>query len=70
MTFRRFKTPEMAAWYAMYRLAPPKRAHNSAAHAYWNGFKNPTKPAPAVKGSLAYAAWAAGVDNRRCRHSA
>ena len=66
---RKFKEKLLQTFYDNYRRddpPPESRHYGSAANAYYVGryHYNPSRPF-AVKGSPAYAAWAAGIDNYR-----
>lgn len=67
---RKFKEPHLQAVYDHYRTTKPDpnktRGQGSAGNGYAVGrlHADPKRPF-AVRGSLAYAAWAAGIDNAR-----
>lgn len=67
---RKFRDPGQQKAYDHYRATSPDpervKCQGSCGNAYFVGrtLPNPRKPF-AVKGSLAYAAWAAGIDNAR-----
>jgi len=63
---RKFASPKHQALYDLFRRDPPTAGFGGGnAAAYRFGFANPEKPAKHVRGSTAYAAWAAGVDTAR-----
>jgi hypothetical protein len=62
---RTFSNAKQQRLYEM-RLADPASTRlNGLGAAYHTGFDYPDKPSRFVKNSLAYAAWAAGVDTAR-----
>lgn len=64
--YRTFKDPAQQRLYDLRRSEPPVGLHSgSMTVAYWFGFDNPARPAKHLRNSLAYAAWAAGVDNAK-----
>jgi hypothetical protein len=67
MKRRRFRDPGQQATYDHYRARRPDlaatRAAGSAGNGYVVGYTLPTEPCRRLRSSLAYAAWAAGVDN-------
>lgn len=66
MTRRTFKDRGAQQVYDKYSATPPERAGRALVSDYWRGFDHADRPSTlAVRGSLAYAAWAAGVDARR-----
>lgn len=67
MTSRRtFKDPAQQRLYDLRRAEPPVgRQSGSMTVAYWLGLDKPDLPTRYVRNSLAYAAWAAGVDNAK-----
>lgn len=70
MRHRRFRSPEVQWLYDKYRAERPTdldrlRGTGSIGCAYVVGFTHATRPTRYVRNSLAYAAWAAGVDNRK-----
>lgn len=63
---RRFKDPAMSKLYTQFRATPPLTRLTGLGSAYFAGFARPDAPnRRAPRDSLAYAAWAAGVDNAR-----
>jgi hypothetical protein len=67
MTSRRtFKNQSMQRLYDLRREQPPtSRFGGGVCVAYFSGFDRPAAPSRFVRNSLAYAAWAAGVDNAK-----
>jgi len=63
---RKFSNPKHQYLYDLFRSpnAPVGFGGGNAA-AYRFGLTNPNKPAKHIRGSTAYAAWAAGVDTAR-----
>jgi hypothetical protein len=63
---RQFADAKLQAIYDLFRSpGAPARFGGGNAAAYRAGLANPDKPAKHVRGSTAYAAWAAGVDSSR-----
>jgi hypothetical protein len=66
MSRRQFANAKHQAIYDLFRSPDaPARFGGGNAAAYRFGLANPEKPAKHVRGSTAYAAWAAGVDTAR-----
>lgn len=70
MCHRTFKDKALQAAYDHYRGNPidpeSQKVRGSAGNAYYVGRTRPRLDRPfAVRGSLAYACWAAGIDNAR-----
>jgi hypothetical protein len=67
MTKRRtFQSPAQQRLYDLRRADPPiGHFGGGLTVAYRLGFDNPKRPSRYVRDSLAYAAWAAGVDNAK-----
>lgn len=62
---RRYKDRQMQKVYDLYDKTPPARRGCGLSDAYFNGFNHPDRKDRYVRGSLAYAAWAVGVDHAR-----
>lgn len=62
---RKFKDRQLAKIYDLYMITPPTTRLNGFGSAYFNGYDYPDRKDRYVKSSLAYAAWAAGVDQAR-----
>lgn len=63
---RKFRNPDLRATYDWFREnapAPDTKSKGSAHNAYYVGRYHPGRPSLCVRGSHAYAAWAAGIDN-------
>jgi len=67
MTSRRtFKDLAQQRLYDLRReQSPSRRFGGGLCVAYFSGFDSPAAPSRFVRNSLAYAAWAAGVDNAK-----
>lgn len=67
MRRRKFKSDRMQAVYDLHLTFVPdlKSGGGSLSRGYWEGRNHPDKPCRQVRGSLAYAAWAAGQDVAR-----
>ncbi|MFO0271340.1 MAG: hypothetical protein ACK53W_12500 [Gemmatimonadota bacterium] len=72
MRRRTFSSPMQQRAYDVYwnegaprhETGSPRRS-GGLSSAYWNGYETPAKTDRYARSSLAYAAWAAGVDARR-----
>jgi hypothetical protein len=66
MKRRKFKDASLQKVYDQYRDNPPSRTPRVLGSDYWRGFDHPERGNTlAPRGSLIYAAWAAGVDAAR-----
>lgn len=66
MSRRRFKDSSLQRLYDQYRETPPTTKMTGLGSAYYLGRNRPDAgPTRCTRGSLAYAAWAAGVDNAK-----
>ena len=59
---RRFKEPLIQAAFDEYSATPKPRGTSALAHAYWNGVEGLRAP---LRTSMAYGAYAAGVEVRK-----
>ena len=65
---RKFKNANCQAVYDRYCANPPTRQGRVLGSDYWRGYDHPDKPSTlAPRGTLVYAAWAAGVDAARAK---
>lgn len=62
---RRFRDPAQAKLYSLRLGEPADTRRTGLGSAYWTGRDHPARPAPFIRSSLCYAAWAAGVDVAR-----
>jgi len=70
MTGRCFSDPQQQCLYDLRLSDPAPGKLNGLGAAYHNGLTFPDKPSRYVRTSLAYAAWAAGVDTARKERNA
>jgi len=61
----RFKDPACQRLYDLYMADPPQGRGNGLKDAFQNGLQHPDRTDRYVRGSFAYAAWAAGRDQAR-----
>lgn len=69
MAKRRFKNGQMQRAYECLTAQQPERGQGGVGEAFWRGHDAPDHKPLYARDSLAFAAWAAGVDARKAEES-